>query len=691
MAKISDEVLSGTHLREFRTERAILVPFLHNFDVTWARSYRSYNTRISAYFLKPDDAIQQQFGIDSEILLAICDFSQVQARTLQCIEEFIEREPARGRVDPTLFLLATPDRLAQDFMKLHASLNSQARVPVILNSDDLQADASDRWFVRRAIGTQLYTRDIFNEQLPLHNDLYFVGRDKLVADLLTSIKQNRNRGLFGLRKTGKTSVLFKVRRLAERDAISTLYYDCKDPEIRSMKWDQLLYRIMADLKSKGFGGKASHSLSGHVSGMFKRFFAKNIDQGRVCIIFDEIEYISPIAKLDLHWHQDFVPFWQTLWTTQSEVRNLSIIMAGVNPTIVEIDEVNGVQNPVFGIVSADYVTGLSLLEVKTLLNQIGRRMGMDFDSPSSTYIYTRYGGHPLLTRMACSYIHTFLQGRNQARPAKITEQLLKSTESEREEEISFYCRHVISELRQFYSSEYELLEMLASGNVAGFIENMTETDVSRHLIGYGLIDGSLRSTPTIKLPVLSRFINAERARRLKTPNRPFVISEEMRQTWLQTRVARITSDIRQMERVSGKRGLPRLYGDNGFPEAERFHSIAVVANLEQFQSFINICNRCFVEPVERFGNTQNNRQYFWKEIHDSYPDFWTSLLRVKLYRHHVMHLELIPAIQTRLEAMLESDFLGQVPQNLEVESFALQQFVLNGLFVGAQVELDKLI
>ena len=70
---------------------------------------------------------------------------------------------------------------------------------------------------------------------------------------------------------------------------------------------------------------------------------------RLCLIFDEIEYISPSSKLGPHWGDDFIPFWQTIWSAQSQYRKFSFILAGVNASVVEIDRVSGVQNPMFGI------------------------------------------------------------------------------------------------------------------------------------------------------------------------------------------------------------------------------------------------------------------------------------------------------------------------------------------------------
>ena len=89
--------------------------------------------------------------------------------------------------------------------------------------------------------------------------------------------------------------------------------------------------------------------NGHVSDLFLEIARRTKKNSSLCIAFDEIEYISPLSE-DSHWKKDFVPFWQTLWSVQSEVRRISFIVAGVNPTIVENDMFDGVPNPIFGIV-----------------------------------------------------------------------------------------------------------------------------------------------------------------------------------------------------------------------------------------------------------------------------------------------------------------------------------------------------
>jgi hypothetical protein len=471
---------------------------------------------------------------------------------MQIIDRVLQEEPARGRVDQTMFFLISKAKDARAWVDNYCSLNPQSRIPIVFSFDELESKRSESWFVRSAMMQQLYSRDLFKEQLPIVSDLFFFGRDQIVAEFNSAIRLSENRGLFGLRKTGKTSVLFKVRRIARESGFVCLYYDCKSPAVRNLTWTQFLLKIIEDLyeaigEKKGVGDLKD----AHVTERFRAAISAVSKTRRAALIFDEIEWISHLAILDVHWRNEFVPFWQTMWTTQSEVRALSLIIAGVNPTVVEVDSIGGVQNPVFGIVSPRYLRGLEEREIRALLHLFGKRMGLVFDVDAVKYLTDRYGGHPLLIRMACSYTNTIMFLDKSERPAAVSAESLATSAEEREVELSFYCRHIVSELRSFYPDEYLMLEMLASGNAADFIEVSVEQEYIRHLSHYGLIDRTRGRQPKVAIPVLSRFINLER---MKTENRGFelyVIPSQSRGNWLANRVRRITDDVRPAGKTRG--------------------------------------------------------------------------------------------------------------------------------------------
>jgi len=249
MGAIKPEVITE-HLSFYRQEEKLLKPFLHGFSVTWARRRQAHNTELSMYFLKPDEPVRQLFGFEHEIALFVSSYATLEARTMQAVDKLIVEDPAHGRVDQSIFFLLTESPQGREWVSEYVAKNSQARLPVVFSASELRGAATDEWFARNIIRAQLFSRDLFDYQLPLNSDLFFFGRDQAVADQLDAIRRSQNRGLFGLRKTGKTSLLYKVRRLVEREDIGAfIYYDCKLPSLRMLRWDQLLNRVIKDIAS----------------------------------------------------------------------------------------------------------------------------------------------------------------------------------------------------------------------------------------------------------------------------------------------------------------------------------------------------------------------------------------------------------------------------------------------------------
>lgn len=363
----------------------------------------------------------------------------------------------------------------------------------------------------------------------------------------------------------------------------------------------------------------------------------------------------------------------------------------MNASIVEVDRIAGIQNPLFGIVSYKYLRGLGLDEVRRMLRTLGRRMGLKFSESAVEYTYRRYGGHPLLTRLACSLLHQRLAALQVTRPVEIDETLLKRDEAARDAELTFYCRHVVSELRDFYPDEYEMLELLAIGRVHDFIELQIHPEYVHHLEEYGLLSqDSLSNQPQISIPVVGRYVALEEARRTGRKTLRYLVPEEGREVWLKGRIHAIINDLTELQRLADQRPLPSLFGPNSFPEGHRFAALSVVSKEGDFETFINCCNRCFVESIEVYGQHSKKEQYFWKEVKHEYPDLWNALYRIKLYRHNRMHIRLRPVVDKALQEFLDLDLEGRAPHQVEDLWFVLQQSVLNALLAGLQIEISRL-
>ena len=689
MGQIKSDV-KVNHLQYHLGEEDYLRPFLNDFSITWGRERKINNTVLSVYFLKPEKSISDLFGIEDEILLAITQFPTLQPRTMQAIEAVMGESPARGRVDQSVFLLISPASNLKQWIDEYTSKIPESRIPIPFSMQDIENARKDAWVIRNIIGKTLYYKNLFADQLPVKNDRYFFGREGIVAEFLDAIRSSQNRGLFGLRKTGKTSLLYKLNRLSkEQDGIQIILYDCKLPSIRELNYKQFLEKIVEDtrLHFKNIGRVDS---SDHISNQFVKRMKLLPAKSRLSLVFDEIEYISPISTVDPHWKRDFMPFWQTLWSAQSEARNVSYIIAGVNPTVVETDLFSGVQNPMFGIFSNTYLRGFDIEDLKNLIKIFGRRMGLIFTEESIKYIFERYGGHPLLSRMACSFVHVEEAQKNADRPIEITKEYLHGQEKECDNEILYYCRHIVSELREFYPDEYEMLELLASDNVIDFQELSRIDEWIRHLRAYGLLEIPDVGRPIFAIPAVGEYIARERKRRRRQPLFRDIVSKEIRSSWRTRRVEAILSDVRDLDQLLSDSGKHDLYGGQGIPESERFYTVLVVEDRNSFSSFINTMYRCFVEGAQKHLKKKQGVD-LWTYLQSDFPDLEQSLTRIKLYRHNQMHLELRDKIEEECLIFLKEDLEGKSVEEIEGGYFVLQQTILDNLMIDLQCELARVI
>lgn len=679
---VRDEYLSF-----YPEDEALLKPFLNGFYVTWGKSRHAYNTELKVFFLSPEEHMKTTYGFENELMLVYAPYSRMEARTIQAIEQIYADSPAKGRVETLNYFLISDAPDVRDWLNEYASSRQESRIIVSFTKDELINSKGDTWFVRNRLNEQFFGRDLFNYSLPLIEDTFFFGRQQFLMEYLDSIKRKENKALFGLRKTGKTSFLFKLQRLLDKQNIAKwIYIDCKLPDIRKSHWNELLEEIATELCKLFDLQKEGEFTDRKASKSFFSVISKIKDKnGNVCLFFDEIEYISFIAKLNVHWHNEFIDFWQTLWSCQSQLKNFSFVIAGVNPSVIETDTVNRVQNPLFGIVPHKYLTGFSEDEVRIMLKTLGKRMGMQFTSDSVKSIFQWYGGHPLLTRLCCSWFNTVLS-KEQKKPIEVTKKIFEEHRNACDDELVFYCGHVVSEFKEFYELEYHIFELLSSGQLLD-IRKTGDKNI-KHLLDYGII-GQTNGNYKITIPVIGRYVGNQLA---KSEGRSFIykiIEPEKRATWLARRKEEIITDLRALEKITKSGNFPLLYGTTSFPEADEFLKIGVTSSQNDFSNFINTCNRCFVEPVDNYGIMINKNKYFWNDIKSTYPDLFEALHRIKVYRHERDHLQLNETTNEQFITFRKIDLEEHTPSQVNDLFFTLQQRVLDAFLVGILSEITN--
>jgi len=691
MGTIQHEVREK-HLIKYPKEEDFLKPFLIGFDISWGRKIKRFNTSLSVYFLKPDSNIEEAYGFTKEILLVYSEYDTLESRTIQATELFLTELPAAGRVENLNYFLVSECPEMEEWIQRYISEKPESRIIVPYSANSLRNAKGDSYFVRRTLNHHLYGRDLFDYRLPLETDYYFFGRKDIVANVYDSINKNENKGIFGLRKTGKTSILYKIERQVKSNNIGhVFYFDCKSPAIRKRRWFELYEKICNEIAKRLNLNITGNFNEINVADTFNDLIEKSKEFGKIVLIFDEIEYISPISVDDKHWKNDFISFWQTFWAVQSRQRNISAIIVGVNPYPCEVDRIENIQNPLFGIVSYQYLRGLSFEDMKLMVRTLGNKMGLKFEYDAIKYIYERYGGHPLLTRIACSQLNSIFIDKAFEKPVKISQDKIKEFENVLDATLFFYSGSVVSELEQFYKKEYELLELIASGQTTKYLEQVKYPEYTKHLHEYGLLSFDANNIPKVSIPIIGRYVGLGYMNRENRKTIYKLIEPENREIWINSVKRSIITDIRAFEKLIKIKNLPSLFGPNSFCESDQFSEINVVKDKSSYGSFINVSNRCFVESIEKYGKSISRNDYFWKEIKQTYPDLWRALYRIKLYRHAIDHLDLKDGLYNDLMDFIKLDFEGKKPDQIPDVHFFTQQCILDSMLLSIQVETNKLI
>lgn len=653
-------------------------------EVTFATDRKFHNADFHVFFLKPSRGIAEAFGLNYEVLAVYSPFPIAQPRLAQAVEQVINDSPAKGRVDRVVVVVISDDPQVASWAVQYSMEHPDSRLMVAAHAAELIRSANPQAFIWDVFQQRLYHADLFDYRLPLNSDLFYFGRSHEMTRITGAIDRGENVGVFGLRKTGKTSFLFKLRRvLHDSDRALLFYYDCKLPDIRSLRWDELLARIARDV-SQRLGVKWRQPEKGEVVELLRALVARS--KLPVVLAFDEIEFISPAAVLDPHWQRDFVDFWQSIWGIQSQHRKLIAIVSGVIPKMIETERYSGVQNPLFSIVKCNFLRGFPFEDVERMVNAIGGKVGLRFSDCAVQYLVDRYGGHPYLTRLACSSVLEELDASGQRRPTILDAAALKKGQDQRERQLLPYVRHVVSELREFYPVEYEVLELLSVGKTVEYHNLAVEPEFVEHLRAYGIV-AEKNGLDEVSIPVARSYMAAEYKKRNEQGSSE-TIPADQRASWYRSRIKTALDGVRQLADYFRRERKTPFLPVGGVPEADRLLEAPVAHDEHTCAAFFVAANRCLVESIEAFFKEQGRSNAAYDVLPSLMPRLAIALQRIKIYRHECGHIQLTdPRAVALKEAFLKEDFGGRPRAATKEGHFVLQYSAIESLVNAVQMEL----
>lgn len=489
-------------LTKFSTdERAIMGKlarewFITRADEIWIGKDEINSSKYRYALLKPTFTFQEMFNLDREIIAIFSDYEFFQPRTLDAIDVVAKMfQPLRIEKVCSIILSSTGDVEAKIRDLLKSDEESQVIIPLHYG-EFLQS--SDDYYLRNKFKANFYTRDLFAFEGPLRKDLYFFGRTDLIHRIVGRHNSNENSGLFGLRKSGKTSVIFGVERTLNSNNALSVVIDCQDTGFNQRRWNEALWYIVYQLRKKyGLADDIprEHKFSAKdASLVFESEIRKihdKLGQTNILIIFDEIENVTPGVSATAHWDTDldFVHFWQTLRSLYQRNSNIfSYLIVGTNPTCVEQSNFHGKANPLFMSIPFEFIEPFDVDRTREMIGKLGRIMGIKFDQLVYGKLTEDYGGHPFLMRHVCSVISDNHKGE---RPVEVGRVQYRQARDIFDDKYGKYVQMVLEVLETHYPEEYAMLEFLALDDIDDFKAFAADSPhYTEHLIGYGLIENT---------------------------------------------------------------------------------------------------------------------------------------------------------------------------------------------------------
>ena len=385
----------------------------------------------------------------------------------------------RDRVQNGGVFLVTPEKPRRDvYALLYATLVEFRDLSMIpLDRATIKAAVSEEGaadVLLQALNLWLGRGDVFDERNPISDSAAFFGRGPLIHQLLNKILNRQNFGLYGLRKMGKTSLIFQLREGLPSN-IRLVYIDLQGiasgtcAELCSVIADELRNQMNAEPPSFSTSRRTPLSvrqkpLLEALSEMDAALSAALTSMGqgrqdaRILLVLDEIERMIPH---DGHpGFQGFQEFFRLIRGMYQQRRQVVSAVVGADPTLCRLGKWEGVDNPVFQYYDEVFLAPLDRGECDAMVQGLAAILGVNFQAESLRTLYAESAGHPFITRQLCSRIVQ----RYRERPLEVTPKMVAAGVAEYLELRSEYLREIF----EYYLSEnaQAMLEGIAGRSTA---------------------------------------------------------------------------------------------------------------------------------------------------------------------------------------------------------------------------------
>jgi tetratricopeptide (TPR) repeat protein len=461
----------------------------------------------------------QIYSLDG-LVLVFCSFvPAITEATVRRAEECLKgRAEKDERVKPDLLFMVLPEleglrrylKLLLEDPESHPTIVpiEEPEVNKLLNRGEKESFYN---YLEQLLSEWMFQRDLYKGNFPVSGRRFF-GREREIGLLNQNIEDGRSTGIFGLRKCGKTSLLYQLKLIRKNDLVA--YVDPEASPLNDCKW--LCWRAVQEWASREKRFAEILSLTRYqsenvlpdfpqvlmkFSADLRTLMSEISPEARLILMIDEIEKIIPIKGEEWEYSLEFFQFLRGI--AQESQGKLVIIITGANPAICEMGQWQGKDNPIFQFFEEMYLPLLPENECREMIVTLGKGMGVEWAEDALRTVYELTGGHPFITRRLCSVIINKFRDR----PLHVTANMVKETEPELLIKLDDIFAEIRGRLQRDYPDEWDILEALANGFSLDEIRQLVPSysRALRHLEGYQLIE--LREgQPKFKIKLMHRWL-----------------------------------------------------------------------------------------------------------------------------------------------------------------------------------------
>ena len=408
--------------------------------------------------------LEQAFGIMQPVAVWYAPFEDFQFRAFQAGIETLRTHEDQATKE--ILLVHSPDpKLAVKIDRYSAEYSGDFKPTVIPFLPDTRPGHS----IVNILREHLARRDPFFESTPVTGEKFF-GRRPLINDLLEDIRQKKVVGIFGLRKSGKTSILKEVQRQVDSENVVSVLLDLErfsEPPIddTGMIIARLRQRLVTELGRRKHRVKELAEIGNTptieefclgLENLLSKLRPKGVS---VIFMLDEVEYLTP-ATVDVEEGEpeSISRLLANLRSISQETDNFTFLLSGLTSAIIDRGRLYGRPNPLFSWAKPIYVGPLKRGEADLLAEMSGAQVGVTFTPEALASIHEATGGHAFLYRYLCSEVVKSLDVSefHRAVQSRDVRHILENWSALVHEKVNEMINHV----ERYYPTEAILLDYL---------------------------------------------------------------------------------------------------------------------------------------------------------------------------------------------------------------------------------------